>query len=84
MAKARSLNVGLLKAPVEASMRPLVEAFKTAIDDFHLSGAEIYWMCQTGQMESKFSNALFERRLKMKATFRGLRTMEKLAAKYPA
>lgn len=84
MTQAASLNVGLLKAPMEPGRWPAVEAFKTEIDDFHLNGSELYWICRSRQMESKFSNAAFERKLKLSATFRGLKTMEKLAAKFPA
>lgn len=83
MAQAASLNVGLLKAPMDTDLWPAVEAFRTEIDDFHLNGSELYWMCRSRQMESKFSNAAFERKLKLSATFRGLKTMGKLAAKYP-
>ncbi len=83
MAQAASLNVGLLKAPMDPGVWPAVETFKTEIDDFHLNGSELYWICRSRQMESKFSNAAFERRVRMSATFRGLKTMERLAAKFP-
>ena len=82
MADAVSLNVGLLKGPMDPGLWPAVETFRTEIDDFHLNGSELYWMCRSRQMESKFSNAAFERKLKLTATFRGLKTMEKLAAKF--
>lgn len=83
MAEAASLNVGLLKEPAHAAATRAIEMFRTDIDEFHLNRAEIYWLCRRGQMDSKFSNAAFERKTGMRATFRGLRTMEKLAAKYP-
>ena len=82
-AQAASLYVGLLKGPVDETAKRVIASFRSDIDDFHLNGGEIYWMCRRGQMESKFSNAVFERRTKMRATFRGLKTMEKLAAKFP-
>ena len=83
MAQAASLNVGLLKGQMDPGLWPAVAAFRTEIDDFHLNGSELYWICRSRQMESKFSNAAFERKLKLSATFRGLKTMEKLAAKFP-
>lgn len=83
MAQAMALNVGLLKAPMDPTLWPLVETFRTESDDFHLNGSELYWISRSRQMESKFSNAAFERKLKMRATFRGLKTMSKLAAKFP-
>lgn len=84
IASAVALNVGLLKEPLRP---PLVEALarlRTDVDDFHTNGCELYWICKKKQSESKISNAVFERTLKIKATFRGLRTMERLAAKYPS
>ena len=83
MAQAVSLNVGLLKGEVDDASKRVIESFRTEIDDFHLNGAELYWLCRRGQMESKFSNAAFERKTSVRATFRGLKTMEKLAAKFP-
>lgn len=83
IAAAASLNVGLLKDPINEEGRRVVDSLKTGNDDFHLDGAQIYWLCRSRQMESKFNNALFERKVGVRATFRGLKTMEKLAAKFP-
>jgi uncharacterized protein (DUF1697 family) len=84
VAQARALNVGLLKEPLGAAARIALSRLRTDIDDFHTDGFELYWMCERGQSESKISNAVFERTLKVKATFRGVRTMKRLAEKYPA
>jgi len=51
-------------------------------DDFH--GREMCWLCTRKQSESKFSNARFERALKLSATFRGLNTITRLAEKHSA
>ena len=83
MASARSLNVGLLKEPLPVATRAVLSTLKTDIDDFQVKGSELYWICRKRQSESKISNAVFERTLGIRATFRGLQTMEKLAAKYP-
>ncbi len=83
MASALSLNVGLLKKPLDQNGLQALSRLKTDSDDFRAHGSELYWMGQKKQSESKISNAVFEKALKVKATFRGMRTMEKLAAKYP-
>jgi uncharacterized protein (DUF1697 family) len=57
-------------------------ALKTAIDDFHVHGREVYWLTKDKQSESTFSNALFERTLKVRATFRGMSTVTRLVARY--
>jgi uncharacterized protein (DUF1697 family) len=84
MAAAAALNVGLLKAPLPDATRAALARLRTDIDDFHTNDAELYWLCRTRQSKSTISNAVLERTLKVKTTFRGMRTMEKLAAKYPA
>ncbi len=84
MASAISLSVGLLKEPLPKAARAALLKLKTDIDDFHTDGSELYWICVSRQSESKISNAVFERTLKTKATFRGLRTIQRLAAKYPS
>ncbi len=79
---AVALNVAFLAEPLEAHARKSLMALKTDIDDFHVRGREVYWRCKKKQSKSRFSNALFEKTLKVRATFRGVTTIEKLAAKY--
>jgi len=82
--KSQALNVAFLKEHLTKEQKKSLTTLKTDIDDFHTSGREVYWMCKKKQSESKFSNTLFERTLKIRATFRGIKTVQKLAAKYPA
>jgi uncharacterized protein (DUF1697 family) len=79
---AGAFSVGFLREPLHPpSVKALME-IKTDIDDFHVNGRELYWICKKGQGESKISNAVFERTLKVRSTFRGLKTIVKLVAKY--
>ncbi len=57
-------------------------ALKSDIDDFRVNGREVYWLCKLKQSDSKFSNMLFEKRLNVRVTFRGINTVARLAAKY--
>ena len=53
------------------------------IDDLHVQGREVYWLCRTTKMsDSKFSGAVLEKILGMQATFRNSTTVRKIAAKY--
>lgn len=79
---AVALNVAFLAEPLGAQARKSLMALKTEIDDFHVHGREVYWLCKKKQSESTFSNARFEKTLKVRATFRGVITIKKLAAKY--
>ncbi len=83
MDSAVAFNVILLADPLKAAAAREVGKFKTAIDDFRVIGREVYWLCRKKQSDSTFTNNAFERALKVRATFRGMNTIRKLAAKYP-
>lgn len=80
--KAGAFNVAFLKQPLDSAQLKKLQALKTDIDDFHVNGRELYWLCKTKQSESKFSNTVLERSLGIQATFRNLNTVNKLVAKY--
>ncbi len=85
MKSAVALNVAFLAEPLSTqAQQTLLSRFRTEIDDFHVHGREIYWLCRKKQSESEFSNAVLEKALKLRATFRGMNSIAKLAAKYPA
>ena len=80
-AAAPTLVVGLLPKTLNAEETRLLAAFRSPIDDFKALGREVYWLCLKKQSESDFSNNVFEKSLKVKTTFRGIKTLQKLAAK---
>jgi uncharacterized protein (DUF1697 family) len=82
IAKAGAFCVGFLDRPLDAAASKGLMAFKTDIDDFHVRGREVFWLCKTRQSESTFSNVNMERALKVRATFRGMNTVMRLAAKH--
>lgn len=82
MDSATALNVAFLSAPLEEKAKRSLMALKSDIDDFHVHGREVYWLCLKKQSESKFSNAVLEKMLGRKATLRGLNTVRKMAEKY--
>jgi len=83
LAAAGALNVALLATPLAPASEQRLLDLRNAIDDFHVDGREVYWLCRTRQSESTFSNTIFERATGQRATFRGMRTLQRLAAKYP-
>jgi len=82
VAAAQALNVALLQAPLTGEAETRLQALGTELDAFRASGREVWWLCQVKQSESTFSNAVFEKALGLKATFRGFNTLQRLAAKY--
>lgn len=81
IAGAGALCVGFLAEPLDGAAVRTLLTLKTDIDDFHVNGREVYWLCTKRQHESTFSNARFEKQLKASVTFRGVNTIARLAAK---
>jgi uncharacterized protein (DUF1697 family) len=81
---ARTFNVGFLKEALNPQSHQKLLALKTEFDEFQFVGQEIYWLSRQSQAESKLNNAVFEKKLGIRLTFRGISTIQKLAAKYPA
>lgn len=83
-AGGNSLYIAFLKAsPSNEAVQKLM-TFQSEIDDFHIHGREVYWLCRTKMSESSFSGALLEKAIRMPATMRNATTVNRLAAKYPA
>ncbi|MBI4675718.1 MAG: DUF1697 domain-containing protein [Chloroflexi bacterium] len=81
---AAALNVAFLADALDDASIQKLMALKSDIDDFHVHGREVYWLCRKKQSESTFSNAVLEKTIGRQATLRGVNTISKLAAKYPA
>ena len=82
VAAATALNVALLHEPLTAEAQVRLQTLRSDADAFRATGREIWWLCDVKQSESTFSNAVFEKALGLKATFRGISTLRRLAAKH--
>lgn len=81
-AAARNLHVGFTREPLSAAQTATLMSCCTPTDDFHVTGANVYWSILGGFSDSKLSNGLLEKKLGTRATFRNINTVTKLAAKY--
>ncbi len=79
---AMALNIGFLADALNNPSQQKLMALQTDIDDFHIHGREIYWLCRKKQSDSKISNTVIEKALGIKTTLRGANTVNKLAEKY--
>jgi uncharacterized protein (DUF1697 family) len=79
---AQALNVAFLTAPLDRPTTKSIMAHKTPVDDFHVQGREVYWLCQTRQSDSPFFKVPFEKIIKAPATWRNFNTIARLAEKY--
>jgi uncharacterized protein (DUF1697 family) len=79
---AQAFNVAFLADTLDATSRKKLLALHTDIDNFHMHGREVYWLCRRKQSESTFSNAVLEKTIGQASTIRGMTTIQKMAAKY--
>jgi uncharacterized protein (DUF1697 family) len=73
--------VFLADTPSKQAIEKLL-TFQTDLDRFQVNGCEIYWLCRTKFRDSKFSGALLEKTLGLRATMRNLTTVRKIAIKF--
>ena len=78
---AVSLWVGFLAAPMPPAAQQALQALETPFDSFHVNGREIFWLRRKKQSESTLSNAVIERALKARCSFRGMNTIVRLTSR---
>ncbi|HEX7315636.1 MAG TPA: DUF1697 domain-containing protein [Pyrinomonadaceae bacterium] len=77
-----ALNIAFLGDGLDDKSGQRLMTLRTDVDDFHIHGREIYWLCRKKQSASKISNAVLEKAIGRKSTLRGANTVQKMAAKY--
>ena len=77
-----TIYVGFVERALDAAAARAVMSFKTEVDDFRVKGREVYWLRRTRQSESPFKYVSLEKKLKIRATFRGMNTVARLVAKH--
>ena len=81
-ADAPMFHIGFLVQPLADGARDALLKFQSQDNLLHVHGREIYWLTRVGQAQSKFNNAVCERAIEARATFRNINTVSKLAEKY--
>ena len=81
---AVALNIAFLADMLDDQSTQKLMALRTEIDDLHVQGREIYWLCRKKQSESTFPNAVLEKTLGRPSTLRGANTIKRMAARYAA
>jgi uncharacterized protein (DUF1697 family) len=79
---AVALNIALLGDKLDEDSANKIVALRTDVDELHVQGREIYWLCRKRQSESTIPNALFNKTIRRPATVRGLNTIKMMAEKY--
>ena len=81
---APTFVVGFLGAPLASAATKKLMAMQSKADRFHVRGREMWWHSTSSQGESTFSNAVLERTLGVRTTFRNMRTVRKMAVRWGA
>lgn len=81
-AHAKALNIAFLAQPLSASAQQRLFAHENAIDRFQVNDREVYWLCQTKQSDSKFSNAVLEKAIQAQSTLRTVNTVLRMGKKW--
>lgn len=82
-APVHALYIGFMADEPSAVAKEKLLLLATKVDDFHLNGREVYWLCRTKFSESEISGALLAKTLGMPATLRNSTTVKKISARYP-
>lgn len=80
--EAMALNIGFLTDVLDDKSKQKLMSLRSDIDDFHIHGREIYWLCSKKQSDSKISNIVIEKTIGGKSTLRGVNTINKISKKY--
>lgn len=79
---AAAFNIAFISKPLDTVQLQKLMTLKTPIDDFHVYGREIYWLCRKKQSESTFSNVVLEKTIGYQTTLRGASTLAKIVEKF--
>jgi uncharacterized protein (DUF1697 family) len=81
-AEGNMLYIGFLAGTPSQEAQQKLLALTTPVDEFHINGSELYWLCRKKISESEFSGARLEKTLGLPATFRNVTTVKRIASKY--
>ncbi len=81
-ADGNALYIAFLADEPGGEAKQRVLSLTTKVDEFHIYGRELYWLCRKKISESEVSGALLAKALGLQATLRNSTTVKKLAAKF--
>lgn len=74
--------VGFLREPLDAAGKKRFMALASPADRFAVTGADVWWHSTISQADSKFNANMFDKALGVRSTWRNLRTVRKMVAKW--
>ena len=76
------VHVGFLPGAPGAAERRQLMSLVTDIDDFHVSQREVHWLCRMELAGSRSGGPPIDKVLGMRATYRNVRTVQRIAEKF--
>lgn len=83
MARTTVVNVAFTDTRLGDEHRAALQSFSSELDDFAARDREVYWRCSVRTSESNFQSSKFEKTMGIKATWRNMNTVRRLADRYP-
>ncbi len=81
-ADVHAVYIGFMASAPDQTAQEKLLSYNSKVEEFHVSGREVYWLTRASVGESKFSGAQLEKVLGRAVTLRNSTTVRKLAAKY--
>lgn len=75
-----TVHVGFLRQALAAEDAARLRSFRTAMDEFHVAGRELYWLCRGKTTDSLVSWPKVTKLVPMASTMRNMTMLRKLAA----
>ena len=81
-ADSHTLYIVFIRDEPGADVEKKLLSCNNRVDEFHVKGRTVFWLCRKKFSASEFSGALLEKTIQMPATIRNANTIRKIATKY--
>lgn len=82
VAQAHAIHVSFLREPPAPKLTKDLLALRSPVDEFHVHGREMYWLCRVSILESKVSDKVLGKAFPVASTARNMNTIRRIVSKY--
>ncbi len=75
-----TLHIGFLRNALSDQVSKELLSFRTKMDDFHVRGRDMYWLCRGRTLDSEVKWHVLTKMLGMPSTMRNVKMLRKLVA----
>lgn len=77
-----SLLVGFMRDPATPDLEDAAASLCSDVDELHVAGRELYWLCRTRLNETRIPGGMVEKALRTAMTTRNINTIRRILAKF--